>query len=116
MTSPACIVKNCTTPASEIFTIRAGGDGLPLQYAVCTFHGQALRADEPFSVGANEDGNTVHLALGSEMLPQVVNMNVRTDGLAPAIVTLMLGHDGMEEQRISFHMTREQAESLSKWA
>ena len=109
MKTNTCGVRGCDEDRKELFTALASG-AVPLEWAVCQFHGRALDAGETYSVSA--DGQ---LLLGSETALEIVNLLIDSDGIGDDVVTLVLGHDQIEEQRVVFQMKPEHARSICYW-
>jgi hypothetical protein len=88
-----------------IHPIMAGGAVLT-EWPVCNFHDAALSAGEVFEVSGKE------LLLGTDTIPGFMNMMSNEDGFGQPVVTIVVGHDGVESARFTFHVNDEQLSHL----
>jgi hypothetical protein len=86
---------------------------LPIGYAVCGFHSQALDAGDSWQVSAE---NPDELLLGSHGALQLITFTVETRAVALPLITLVFGHDDIESNRVTFLATPEQIQNLCYWA
>lgn len=106
-----CEVRSCDSRAERAFSTGGDGGGVPLECAVCTFHHTALTSGEVFQ--ASDD--FTELVIGGATVPEVINVIVDDNGIGLPVVTLTLGHDGIENSRVSFRIGPEKADSLHYW-
>lgn len=104
----ACIVENCTEPATVGIDVASlvGKDPEdigPWSVPACEFHAQALLGGEAFS--ETEDGK---FRIGTHGAPpRLLNMILTSSGLAYPELTLELGHDGIVDQRVTIQISEE---------
>lgn len=79
-----------------------------MQIAACTFHLQALHADEPFDV----DLATGEIRL--EVPPEIINFIVER-GPVMSTITFVIGRDGDEQQRFTVRTTKEMLLDAANW-
>lgn len=104
-----CAVRGCEETATTTF--QPEHTGIRLEWPVCGFHDAALSAGEKYRFG--EDGHS-EILLGSAAPLDIVNFKVSTD-VSGSMVTFILGHDGIESQRVELVMKPEQARALCFW-
>jgi hypothetical protein len=108
-----CAVQLCEMPGDQMFTVSVGGKrGLPLHWPVCVFHETALLSGEAYEV--TDDSSEI--VLGSASVPQVINVVVDDNGIGAPVITLFLGHDGIESQRVRFRIGKEMLDEMQFWA
>lgn len=112
MTTTKCAVQACNDSPTDIFTVLAGGDGIPLQWAVCTFHSRALNAGEAYALTDDQAA----ILLGGETPLKALNFEIKTDGLSAPVITLILGHDDIESQRVDFEVQPDMLRELCHFA
>jgi len=84
---------------------------LPLQWAVCDFHDAAIAAGEPYSLSDDQQ----ELLLGPDSPLEIVHYQVHQDAVSEPRITLVLGHDGIETERVTFQMKAEDARAICFW-
>lgn len=101
-----CAVQGCEREATEVFK-----SGPPLvEWAVCEEHAMELRMS-PYATSVD----TRELIVGQIGPPRVLDIRFEGRGSPYSIVTLTLGRDGIEEERVQFFMNREDAKAFHDW-
>lgn len=108
-----CAVNGCSTNAETIFAPDLGADIPLMEWAACRFHLTALQAGEPWSEEEGEERPTI--LMGSDLPPDVINVIVQRDVGPTPTITLVLGRDGVEEQRVSLRWARESIVRILDW-
>jgi hypothetical protein len=102
-----CDVRDCAERATVVWT--EPGDGLVMQAAVCGFHQQALDAGEPF---ARDDREII---MGRNLPPEVFSF-VSHHGVHGNHFDLVIGWDGVEEQRLRVRISKDLLAEMRDWA
>jgi hypothetical protein len=105
-----CVVRGCSNAAVEVFRTR-NPDAPVLEWLVCAFHGRALDAGEEHALSS--DGK--ELLLGPSSPLRIVDWSITDDELTDGLITLKLGHDGIEEQSVEFFLDPETARKWCGW-
>lgn len=106
----SCCVRGCAENATEVVELRPDLD-IRLQWACCSFHAAALKAGESWSFA---DDTRREIVLGSDGPLEVINFLGHRD-LSGRTIELVLGHDGVETQRVTVRMSKARAQSICRW-
>jgi hypothetical protein len=104
----SCNVRGCTNPATEFF-IDQRITGARTENLVCQVHSLELQISQ---YATTKDGR--ELLVGADAPPSIVNM-IFTGTVGGSQVTLVLGHDGIEENRVTFLMSPDDSKAISEW-
>lgn len=107
MTTTTCDVQGCEFPRETVF-LHARRGGVREEHAVCAFHSAALESGEAYEV--TED---YEIVINPKDLFDVVDAEwALLDG--GTVITLKLGHDGIESQQVKFRFTKAMLENFDR--
>ncbi|MGP5484683.1 hypothetical protein ACTXMZ_17060 [Brachybacterium alimentarium] len=93
-----CNVEDCKMPGTDLFVLNRWGRAREMM--VCKFHRQIL--DEEENIEVAEDGS---LRTGSQATGEVLNVRYSNSEARGKIITLVLGHEGVEVGELELRVT-----------
>lgn len=98
-------MRGCDNEAAEVFSFSWG---VRREYLVCDQHKIVLDAGERYGTSADKS----ELVLGHDIEPDLIDVEQRWGIGQVPIFTLVLGHDGFEEQRVTFRIDSDEGRAL----
>lgn len=105
-----CSVKGCNSTAVNVVELRPDL-GIRLETAMCKFHATAMAEGETWAFA---DDDQREIVLGSDGPLEVISYRGHSN-ISGKTVELILGHDGVEAQRITVRMEARTAKSICWW-